>query len=63
MELFEITRTLIDIESITGNEQCVGLWLLDYLSGLAARYGGQAERSEVEPAARISSPAGASGPS
>jgi acetylornithine deacetylase len=49
MELFEITRTLIDIESITGNEQCVGLWLLDYLSGLAARYGGQAERSEVEP--------------
>jgi acetylornithine deacetylase len=49
MHLFELTRALIDTESITGNEERVGLQLLDYVSVLAARYGGHAERSEVEP--------------
>ncbi len=49
MELFELTRALIDIESITGNEERMGLRLLDYVSALATRYGGHAERSEVEP--------------
>jgi acetylornithine deacetylase len=49
MHLFELTRALIDTESITGNEERVGLQLLDYCSALAARYGGHAERSEVEP--------------
>ena len=49
MHLFELTRALIDIESITGNEERVGLQLLNYVSALAARYGGHAERSEVEP--------------
>lgn len=49
MQLFELTRALIDTESITGNEKRVGLQLLDYVSALAARYGGYAERSEVEP--------------
>ena len=49
MQLFELTRALIDTESITGNEERVGLQLLDYCSALAARYGGRAERSEVEP--------------
>jgi acetylornithine deacetylase len=49
MHLFELTRALIDTESITGNEQRAGLQLLDYVSALAARYGGRAERSEVEP--------------
>src|SRR6202142_2007426 len=49
MQLFELTRALIDTESITGNEERVGLQLLDYCSALAARYGGPAERSQVEP--------------
>src|SRR5580692_2340182 len=49
MQLFELTRALIDTESITGNEERVGLQLLDYVSALAARYGGRAELLEVEP--------------
>jgi acetylornithine deacetylase len=49
MHLFELTRALIDTESITGNEQRAGLQLLEYVSDLAARYGGRVERSEVEP--------------
>ena len=36
-------------ESITGNEEKVGLFLSDYLSGLASRHGGRVERMEVEP--------------
>ncbi len=48
MELFELTRALIDTESITGDEERVGLQLMDYVSALAARYGGTAERSVVE---------------
>ena len=47
--MFELTRALVDIESITGNEEAVGLFLFDYLSGLIARYGGRIERMEVEP--------------
>ena len=49
MHLFELTRALIDTESITGNEERVGLQLLEYVSRLAARYGGHAERSEAQP--------------
>jgi acetylornithine deacetylase len=49
MQLCELTRALIDIESITGNEERVGLQLLDYCSALATRFGGLAERCEVEP--------------
>jgi acetylornithine deacetylase len=49
MQLFQLTRALIDTESITGNEECVGLQLLEYVSALASRYGGHAERFEVEP--------------
>src|SRR3984957_6873558 len=49
MHLFELTRALVDTESITGNEERVGLQLLDYVSDLAARYGGPAGGSEVEP--------------
>src|SRR5439155_23776444 len=37
------------IESITGNEEQVGNYLFDHLSGLAARFGGRVERMEVEP--------------
>jgi acetylornithine deacetylase len=49
MHLFELTRALIDTESITGNEERVGLQLMDCVSALATRYGGHAERTEVEP--------------
>jgi acetylornithine deacetylase len=49
MDLFELTRALIDTESITGHEERVGFQLLDHVSALAARYGGRAERWEVEP--------------
>src|SRR5579862_7192299 len=49
MELFKLTRALVDTESITGNEERVGLHLLEYLSALTARYGGRAERWEIEP--------------
>ena len=49
MELFKLTRALVDIESITGHEEQVGLFLIDKLSALAARHGGRVERIEVEP--------------
>ena len=44
-----MTRALVDIESITENEKRVGEYLLDYLSGLAARTGGKAEAMTVTP--------------
>ena len=49
MNDFELTRALVDIESITGNEERVGGFLFGYLSRLAERYGGTVERMEVEP--------------
>ena len=49
MQLFELTRALIDTESITGNEERIGLQLLETVSALAARYGGRAELQQVEP--------------
>jgi acetylornithine deacetylase len=49
MNVFELTRALIDIESITNNEEAVGNYLYDYLAPLAAQYGGCVERIEVEP--------------
>jgi acetylornithine deacetylase len=49
MDLFPLTRALIDIESITGNEERVGLFLYDSLVRLAERYNGRVERIEVEP--------------
>ena len=49
MNVFELTRALIDIESITLNEERVGNFLFDLLTPLAARYGGRVERVEVEP--------------
>jgi acetylornithine deacetylase len=49
MKLFELTRRLVDIESITGNERAAGEFLFDYLRPLAERHGGQVERMEVEP--------------
>jgi acetylornithine deacetylase len=49
MNLFELTRTLVDIESISGNEAGMGRYLYDHLSELTTRYQGQIESVEVEP--------------
>src|ERR1700679_1483730 len=46
MDVFELTRALIDIESISENEEQVGRYLYDYLAPLAARYNGSIERIE-----------------
>jgi acetylornithine deacetylase len=49
MNVFELTRRLIDIESITPNETEVGNFLFHLLSDLAHRYQGYIERMPVEP--------------
>ncbi len=49
MNVIELTRALVDIESITNNEKAVGEYLLDCLSALAARTGGSAEAIQVAP--------------
>lgn len=49
MDVFALTKTLIDIESITGNEKAVGDWVYEYLRPLAEEYGGTVEKIEVEP--------------
>jgi acetylornithine deacetylase len=49
MDVYALTRALIDIESITINEEAMGNYLYDCLSGMAARFGGHVERMEVEP--------------
>src|SRR6266567_928541 len=49
MNVFELTRALVDIESITENEERVGEMLFTQLSELAARHGGHVERMLVEP--------------
>src|ERR1700733_6172828 len=49
MNALELTRALIDIDSVTPNEEQVGVYLADYLSALAARTGGRRERIEAEP--------------
>ena len=47
MHLFELTRRLVDIESITPNEKQVGEFLLGYLEELARGTGGTVERMDV----------------
>jgi acetylornithine deacetylase len=49
MNVFELTRALVDIESITPNEAAVGGYLAAHLETLAARTGGRVERIPVEP--------------
>jgi acetylornithine deacetylase len=49
MHIFELTRALIDIESISGNEEKVGGFVFDMLSRLASAHGGHVEKIEVEP--------------
>lgn len=48
MEIFALTRQLIDIESVTPNEGEIGDFLWQRLDGLAQRFQGQAERMPVE---------------
>jgi acetylornithine deacetylase len=49
MTVFELTRALVDIDSVTPNEEAVGIYLADYLAKLAAKTGGRVERIEAEP--------------
>ena len=49
MNVFELTRALIDIDSVTPNEEAVGLFLFDHLSRLAGPTGGRVEQLQVEP--------------
>jgi acetylornithine deacetylase len=47
MDLFQLTRALIDIDSVTGNERRVGDFLFDRLSELARGTEGTVERMPV----------------
>ena len=49
MNVIELTRALVDIESITEDEGRIGSYLYDYLSTIGARTGGRVEKIEVEP--------------
>jgi acetylornithine deacetylase len=49
MNVFELTRTLIDIESVTGSEKQVGDFLFSHLSTLAGHNSGQVERMAAAP--------------
>ena len=48
MDVFQLTRTLIDIESVTPNEREIGQFLFAYLNDLATRFQGEIERLPVE---------------
>lgn len=48
MNVFELTRALVDIESISDNEMQVGAYLESHLSALASASGGHVERMGVE---------------
>ena len=49
MNVFELTRALVDVESITHNEEAAGIALCEILAPLVSAYGGRLERLEVEP--------------
>jgi acetylornithine deacetylase len=49
MNLFELTRALVDIESVTNNEKQVGDYLFAHLSALAAKFDGRVERIAAAP--------------
>ena len=49
MNLFEVTRSLVDIESITEHEEPLGSFVFELLSDLCARSGGSVERCPVGP--------------
>jgi acetylornithine deacetylase len=49
MHAFDLTRALIDIPSVTPEEEAVGEYLYHYLSRIAATHHGIVEKHEVEP--------------
>ncbi|MCC6364706.1 MAG: M20/M25/M40 family metallo-hydrolase [Bryobacterales bacterium] len=49
MNVFELTRSLVDIESITGNELAVSQYFSRVLNDLCSRFHGHFETMEVEP--------------
>ncbi len=49
MHVFELTRALIDIPSVTPEEEQVGQYLYDHLSRICAAHNGLVEKIEVEP--------------
>ncbi len=49
MHAFELTRALIDIDSVTPREREIGDFLYGYLQSLAERYGGRVEKQPVAP--------------
>src|SRR4051794_14351010 len=49
MKVFELTRQLVDIESVTPNEGEVCTFLENNLSDLASRFDGTVDRMPVEP--------------
>lgn len=49
MDLFALTRALIDLDSTTGREQPVVEFLFEHLSDLAARHHGRVERLRAAP--------------
>ncbi len=49
MHVFDLTRALIDIPSITPEEEHVGQYLYDYLTAICATHNGVVEKQEVEP--------------
>jgi len=48
MNVFELTRALVDIESVTENEERIGHALFAHVSEMAAAFGGHAELMPVE---------------
>ncbi len=48
MNVFELTRALVDIESLTGAEKRVGDFLFEYLERLARNGGGTVERMPIQ---------------
>jgi acetylornithine deacetylase len=48
MDLFALTRALIDLDSTTGRERAVGDFLFSHLSEIAGHTGGRVERMPVE---------------
>src|SRR5256884_3257851 len=49
MDLFALTRALLDIESTTNHEKNVGDYLFAHLSALTSRHNGRIERIPAEP--------------
>jgi acetylornithine deacetylase len=49
MNIFELTRAFIDIDSVTPNEEAFGNYLFDHLSPIATATGGRVERMPVAP--------------